>query len=129
MKKVLLALIVGYSTITLAQNVVAPTDLESKELAVLKAQNETLMAQLQNIDTQIQALNILKQLTTEHQQQKFTQFLGKAEEIKKLHTEDWGKPDKTNFNPTLGESGTFTVPVPEPKKDEKKDDKKPEPKK
>jgi hypothetical protein len=94
-------------SITQAQTSITPTEQEQAKLGKLKAQNETIVQQLAQIDTQIQALNILKQLTSEHQQQKYSEYLGYANTIKTNHKE-WGDTNKITFSPQQGEYGTFT---------------------
>jgi hypothetical protein len=114
MKKVFIAFLF-ITTCCIAQNqTFVPTELEQAQLAKLKAQNEALQQQLQQIDTQIQALTILKQLTTEHQQQKNSEFLGKANSIKEAH-KDWGDSSKISYNSSQGESGMFSKSQETPK--------------
>lgn len=88
--------------------VVQPTELEQAKLAKLKAQNDTLQEQLRQIDVQIQALTILKQLTTEHQQSKLSEWLNYSEDVKMSHKE-WGDKKNITYNQQQGESGSFTV--------------------
>src|SRR6266540_843696 len=98
MKKIYLILL-SLCILTQAQTQnLTPTELESARLAKLKSQSESYVQQLQSIETQMQALNILKQLTQEHQQQKYSEFLGEASKIKEAHKE-WGESSKINFNP------------------------------
>lgn len=94
-------------TLTYSQTAIQPTELEQAKLSKLKAQYETFQVQLSQIDTQIQALNILKQLTQEHQRAKNAEFIGLSEDVKKAH-KDWGDISKVNFDPTKGDGGTFT---------------------
>ena len=95
-----------------------PTDLEQARLGKLKAQVETFQTQLQQIDTQIQALNVLKQLTIEHSQSKVSELQSLSEQVKKAHTE-WGDSSKIDYVIANGEYGTFTK-RPEEVKQEKK---------
>lgn len=109
MKRILLLILV---TGCLAQKlqqvpqILKPTELEQAKLGKLKAENTNFQTQLQQIDTQIQALTILKQLTTEHQQQKYSEYLGEANKVKESHKE-WGESNTVTFNPQQGEYGTF----------------------
>lgn len=82
------------------------TELEKEKLAKLKAQSEVLQTKLEQIDTQIQALNVYKQLIDAQQKSKLSELLGYSEEIKKNHKE-WGDSSKVNYNQSIGESGIF----------------------
>ncbi len=112
MKKVLciIVLVTWFNVVaqTNNQKTLQPSELEQAKLAKLKAQNDSMMIQLQQIDTQMQALNILKQMTTMQQQQKYSEYLGESKKVIASHTE-WGDMAKVNFNPTQGESGSFTI--------------------
>ncbi len=112
MKKVLCVIFLVTCCFAVAQNpsqkTLQPSELEQARLAKFKAQNDALMIQLQQIDTQMQALNILKQMTTIQQQQKYSEYLGESKKVIASHSE-WGDTAKVNFNPTQGESGTFTT--------------------
>ena len=102
----ILCIFFGVLAVGQTPTTLTPTELEQAKLAKLKAQSEQLQTSLQQIDTQIQALTLLKQMTSERQQQKYSQYLGLAEEIKKHHDE-WGDSSKIDFNPVAGESGAF----------------------
>lgn len=104
---VLTLLICIYPVMGQDQINVTPTELEQAKLGKLKAQNESFNIQLQQINTQIQALTILKQLTTEHQQSKYSELLGYADSVKKAHA-DWGDSAKIQYDPSNGEYGNFT---------------------
>ena len=96
------------------QQELKPSELEQAKLAKLKAQNDTYIQQLAQIETQMQALNILKQLTQTQQQQKYSEFLGLANKIKEDHKE-WGDSKSITYTPQQGEYGVFT------KKEEQKE--------
>lgn len=114
MNKIVICGLLLLSSVCIAQTVnLTPTELETTKLAKLKAQRETLQAQTAQIDIQIQGLQALKQLMSEHTQQKYNEFLAEVQRIKEAHKE-WGDVSKINFNENQGESGSFS-------KEDKKD--------
>lgn len=81
----------------------APTEQENDKLAKLKAQNQELIGELREIDIQVQALNMLKQMTTAKQQSKYSELLAYSEAVKKNH--GWSKD--VSYDPQQGENGRF----------------------
>jgi len=88
-----------------------PSELEKAKLGKLKTEFDTFRVQLQSLESQKQAIELATQLTKEHQQQKFSEYLGYAETIKQAHIQDkdWGSADQVIFDPTKGTEGIFTL--------------------
>lgn len=96
-----------------------PNELEKAKLGRLKTEFDTFRVQLQSLESQKQAIELATQLTKEHQQQKFSEYLGYAETIKQAHIQDkcskekdcevWGSADQVIFDPTKGTEGIFTL--------------------
>jgi ribosomal protein L11 methylase PrmA len=96
-----------------------PNENEVAKLGRLKAEAAAFSAQLQSIEAQEQALKLAKQLTQEHGQAKYSEYLGYAETIKQSHAanKDWASADQVTFDPAKGTEGIFTL---NPKKEEPK---------
>jgi len=108
-------LLMAESQTTSTKEVLQPTELENTKLAKLKAQDDNLNSNIQNIDSQMQILVAKKYIIQQAEQQKKSELLGLAEQIKREH--DWNS--SVNYDPNVGESGSFVKTT-----DEKKEVKK-----
>lgn len=98
MKKVVLLF---FCITCLAQTNFTPSELEQAKLGKLKAQEDSLNAQMQTIDSQMQVLSAKKFFLQQQEQQKKSELLGYANEIIKTHK--W----EATYNSELGENGQF----------------------